>query len=54
MGEAELRGMSPVDVFFEWLDEMDADRAAAILAALPRETRACYAEWRRSAAVDRA
>lgn len=54
LAEADLRGMSPVAVFFEWLDEMDADCAAAILVALPRATRISYAEWRRSAAVDRA
>lgn len=54
LAEADLRGMSPVAVFFEWLDEMDTDRAAAILCALPRVTRISYAEWRRSAVVDRA
>jgi len=49
VAEADLRGMSPLAVFFEWLDDLqaaDPERAAALLASLPMETRSAFREWR--------
>lgn len=49
VAEADLRGMSPLAVFFEWLEDLhatDPERAAALLASLPMETRLGYREWR--------
>lgn len=51
--EADLRGMSPLAVFYEWLDDLHVKappRAADILAKLPPETRVAYREWQRGPA----
>jgi hypothetical protein len=51
LAEASLRGMSPMAVFCDWLDELhleDPNRARALLASLPRETQLDYAEWRKT------
>lgn len=49
VAEADLRGMSPLAVFFEWMEDLqvaDPERAAALLESLPRETRSEYRLWR--------
>lgn len=50
LAEADLRGMAPMAVLFEYLDDMYevAPKVARGLAAsLPRATIAEYREWRR-------
>jgi hypothetical protein len=49
LAEADLRGMSPTAVFFEYLDDMyevAPQQARRLEASLPRATIAEYREWR--------
>lgn len=55
LAEADLRGMSPVAVFFDWLDDLrrdDPDRADLVLASLPLPTRRAYRAWRDGEGAD--
>jgi hypothetical protein len=48
LAEADLRGMSPLAVFFDWIHDLEGNRptvAAELLDALPRATRRAYREW---------
>lgn len=51
VAEADLRGMSPLAVFFEFLDKMHThapEHAKSLESMLPRATRAEYRQWRGS------